>query len=360
MDSAAYRDFKTSRGFTYHYFFSPPTDANRITLLFCHGFPSSSYDWRRQVAFFKEKGYGLVVPDLLGYGGTDRPTTAESYRMSVMAQDLVEILDHEKVTDIVAIGHDWQVGSPLVSRLAYHHQERFVAFGTLASAYMPPDPNSDYKKLAASTEEVFGCNLIGYWEYFASDDAPKLVEEHIDSFHSLIFPSDPLFWKDHFASNEKTREWIASNRVEGRPSYLSEEELKQHQENLLKGGLVGPCCWYKAMVDDHTPGEERSMEIDPDKLIVHKPVFYGAALQDYICLADFGKAAAQRFCPNARIVDFETDHWIMMAAPDKLNTELLDWLESDVEGFADQARKGVVQQVLEWLTGYYQRLRLFS
>ncbi|OWP03471.1 hypothetical protein B2J93_7489 [Marssonina coronariae] len=38
-----------------------------------YGFPGSSYDWRHQTFCFKQKGYGIVVPDLLGYRVTSKP-----------------------------------------------------------------------------------------------------------------------------------------------------------------------------------------------------------------------------------------------------------------------------------------------
>ena len=62
MESSAYKDVETSRGLKYHYYYSPPADG-KPTLLFCHGFPSTSYDWHYQVFYFKKEGYGLIVPE---------------------------------------------------------------------------------------------------------------------------------------------------------------------------------------------------------------------------------------------------------------------------------------------------------
>lgn len=105
-DSSNYKDFTTSRGIKYHYYFVPSQDG-KPTLLLSHGFPSSSYDWHKQVEFFESLGYGLVVPDQLGYGGTDKPLDVHAYKQSLITKDLVEILDYEQLADVVAIGHDW-------------------------------------------------------------------------------------------------------------------------------------------------------------------------------------------------------------------------------------------------------------
>ncbi|EJD08118.1 alpha/beta-hydrolase [Fomitiporia mediterranea MF3/22] len=221
IEPTAYKDFKVSRGFTYRYYLAAPRDTDKPFILLCHGFPSTSYDWHRQVVFFSEEGYGLIVPDMLGYGGSDKPTTTESYKMNAMAQDLIDILEHESARDVIAVGHDW--GSVVVSRLAYLYQERFLAFGFLAVTYMPPDPTFSYKKVSEELEKTFGYNLFGYWEFFSSNGAPKIIEEHFDSFYSIAFPHDPTLWKDRLAPTGQVNKWLTSNRIEKRLAYITEE-----------------------------------------------------------------------------------------------------------------------------------------
>ena len=106
MNNVHYKDVTTARGLVYHYHYAPARE-RQVTLLFVHGFPSTSRDWRHQVIYFQAQGYGVVVPDLLGYGGTDKPTDPELYIESLMTQDLVDILDAVGVDKAIAIGHDW-------------------------------------------------------------------------------------------------------------------------------------------------------------------------------------------------------------------------------------------------------------
>lgn len=111
MDPALYKDIQVKRGYTYHYYHTLPTDADKPTLLFIHGFPSTSYDWRRQAAHFANAGYGVLVPDMLGYGGSSKPTHPADYRNALVAKDVVEIVDAERLTNVVAVGHDWYARS---------------------------------------------------------------------------------------------------------------------------------------------------------------------------------------------------------------------------------------------------------
>ena len=119
MDASKYKDLVVRRGHTYHYY-TTPAAPGKPTLLFIHGFPSSSFDWSRQVAYFEPKGYGLIVPDCLGYGGTSKPTDYHEFRWKLLADDLIDIVDAEKPEVVIGIAHDWCVlrrRSPLTRRL---------------------------------------------------------------------------------------------------------------------------------------------------------------------------------------------------------------------------------------------------
>ena len=55
MDPTGFKDVKVKRGYTYRYY-SSLASSGKPTLFFIHGFPSGSFDWARQVAYFKPKG----------------------------------------------------------------------------------------------------------------------------------------------------------------------------------------------------------------------------------------------------------------------------------------------------------------
>lgn len=107
MDSTYYRDVTTGRGLKYSVYYAKGTDPTKPTLLFLHGYPYSSYGWRHQVAFFQPLGYGIIVPDMLGYGGTDKPIDPELYAGTLIAKDILDILEIEPGTRVVVLGHDW-------------------------------------------------------------------------------------------------------------------------------------------------------------------------------------------------------------------------------------------------------------
>lgn len=54
-----------------------------------------------------KKGYGVVLPELLGYGATDKPRNIEAYAFKPMAASLAAILDAAGVDKAIVVGHDF-------------------------------------------------------------------------------------------------------------------------------------------------------------------------------------------------------------------------------------------------------------
>jgi soluble epoxide hydrolase / lipid-phosphate phosphatase len=97
--------FSVSRGYEYSFVYSPPRNENPW-LLFLHGFPSTAYDWRHQLPFFIRLGYGVVAPDLLGYGQSSKPLELEAYKARDMSVDIIEILNSKNISKVIGIAHD--------------------------------------------------------------------------------------------------------------------------------------------------------------------------------------------------------------------------------------------------------------
>ena len=103
-------------GRTYSHVHIPPT-CNKPYILFLHGFPGTSYLWRHQTAHFSKRGYGIVVPDLLGYRGSDKPAELEEYRLKKMAEDVMSLLEALGVGKCFAVAHDWLFSFVLLSQM---------------------------------------------------------------------------------------------------------------------------------------------------------------------------------------------------------------------------------------------------
>src|SRR5678816_722128 len=75
-------------------------------VILLHGFPYLWYMWRRQIGALTEAGFRVVVPDLRGFGQTDRPDSIEAYDMSQAVGDMVGLMAALGETSAVIVGHD--------------------------------------------------------------------------------------------------------------------------------------------------------------------------------------------------------------------------------------------------------------
>lgn len=94
-------------GTKYSYIHIPAADSDKPTFLLLHGFPSTRYDWRHVVPLLKEHDYGVLAPDLLGYGDSDKPTDVEAYSLKRMTDHIVELIAIEGLEQVIGVGHDW-------------------------------------------------------------------------------------------------------------------------------------------------------------------------------------------------------------------------------------------------------------
>src|SRR5438046_7934253 len=85
-------------------------------ILFLHGVPGSSYVWRNVIPHLATLGC-CIAPDLMGFGGSDKPTINYSIKDHIIyLSKFIEFLGLEK---IVIVMHGW--GSILGFDYAMRH-----------------------------------------------------------------------------------------------------------------------------------------------------------------------------------------------------------------------------------------------
>jgi pimeloyl-ACP methyl ester carboxylesterase len=72
-----------------------------------HGFPDSGRLWRNQVPALAEAGLRVIVPDLRGYGGSDKPEAVEAYAMNLLVADVLAVMGDAGAARAHVVGHDW-------------------------------------------------------------------------------------------------------------------------------------------------------------------------------------------------------------------------------------------------------------
>jgi pimeloyl-ACP methyl ester carboxylesterase len=81
-----------------------------------HGFPDSGRLWRHQVPALAAAGFRVIVPDLRGYGRSDKPVGVDAYSVPLLAGDVLAVLADLGIGKAHVVGHDW--GAALAWALA--------------------------------------------------------------------------------------------------------------------------------------------------------------------------------------------------------------------------------------------------
>ena len=97
-----------------------PADGEPVVLL--HGFPQTSWSWRGVWPVLADAGVRVVAPDLRGYSPDARPERVEDYRLPLLVDDVVAVLDHLGASTAHVVGHDW--GAAIAWHLAARRPDR--------------------------------------------------------------------------------------------------------------------------------------------------------------------------------------------------------------------------------------------
>ena len=127
-------DLKGYAGMRIHYVDEGPANAAK-TFLCLHGQPSWSYLYRRMIPVFAGAGHRVVVPDLLGFGRSDKPVDDARYTFMFHREMLKNFVERLDLRNVVLVVQDW--GGILGLTLPPDMPERFsgllimnTAFGT--------------------------------------------------------------------------------------------------------------------------------------------------------------------------------------------------------------------------------------
>lgn len=202
MDGFEKKTLKTSRGYTYTYYTSSG-DSSLPALVFHHGWPDHAAMWAGVAGNLKSSKHPIIIPDLLGYDGTDKPTDVNAYVWSGMTADVIEIVDAEQHEKVISIGHDW--GSSAASRLYNYYPDRVVGLVNLNVAYTPPNREPfNLDQVNAMTEKIFGYPIFAYWGVSAADDGAQLYNDNVEKLYPVLHGTDTM--KTYFTVPNAMRE----------------------------------------------------------------------------------------------------------------------------------------------------------
>lgn len=190
-----------------------PRDGSTVVLV--HGEPTWSFLYRTMIGPLTDAGLRVVVPDLIGFGRSDKPAAVADHsyaRHVAWTWGLVEALELDRMT---WVGQDW--GGLIGLRLLAAHPERFACF-VAANTALPsgdqqlPEVWHAFRRTVNSAPDLDIARLVqAGTQHRLSDaeraayDAPFPDEAHKAGPRAMpeLVPHHP----DHPAAEDNRRAW---------------------------------------------------------------------------------------------------------------------------------------------------------
>jgi pimeloyl-ACP methyl ester carboxylesterase len=123
-------------GYRVHYYTMGPADGTAAVLV--HGLGGRSEDWDKLAPYLAQAGYRVYLPDLPGYGESDKPASF-SYSVTDESKIVVGFLDQLGLQQVDLGG--WSMGGWIVQLVAANHPDRVRRLMLFDSAglYVKPE-----------------------------------------------------------------------------------------------------------------------------------------------------------------------------------------------------------------------------
>jgi len=313
--------FQVVNGKNYHYVHGTPTGSVKGTILCIHGFPDLWYGYRYMIPFLLEKGFRVIVPDMLGYGQTDAPRVPpadiSAYSGKNHAADMVELLKILNVPKVILFGHDW--GGAVTARIYLYNSEIVSHIANVCTPFIPPIREYiPIRELVATRIPSFKYQIAFQDPQTEKDtEAPGKIRQFLKGLHRGRGDDRSGFMVD--------KDIVESVGDLERSKFMTEEDLDYFTKEYERNGFHGPLNWYKT--GKVNCGDEKDLPFEG----VQVPYLFIGAKYD-VALPPAMAESQVHFIPQltTRIVD--TAHWAMVEDPEAVIEHMSEWLDSVVLG----------------------------
>jgi len=336
-----------------HYLQAGAGAPGRTPVVFVHGFPQTSHQWRHQLAAVSEAGHACFAPDNRGFGKSDKPLTRVS--RSLLGDDVIRFLDAVGIDRCVLVGHDW--GGIIAFKAAIDHPERFTGLAlldTLCTTWSPAGVHGYWFKAEGLAEEFFPRHHRAFIEVlFAGRDSADLGSRPLNPWtaippgarprpawidgealdHYIAAFSDPASWH---AAIQYYRYALPFHRVDADPGAAHGERYTLLSESEVASMWLHPDGLeqhpgYRGHFYDYGP-EDRHKRFAPPTIWLYGGYLGGAIEQGRTETPSGTPFFDQfpRYFPDLRSRSVGAGHFLGEEAPEYVNECLLAFFAGTV------------------------------
>ncbi|WP_417439706.1 alpha/beta hydrolase [Idiomarina abyssalis] len=162
-----------------------PAEKGQSTVLLLHGKNFAADYWEETANYLHEKGYGVLMPDQIGFGKSSKPAHYQ-FSFEALANNTKALLKSEGIEQVIVMGHS--MGGMLATRYALNHSssvEKLVLVNPVGlEDYLRyveyKDPAFFYENEKGKTiDQIRAYQRKNYYDGKWSEDYEELIEIHV-------------------------------------------------------------------------------------------------------------------------------------------------------------------------------------
>jgi pimeloyl-ACP methyl ester carboxylesterase len=265
---------------------------NGTPVILLHGFPEFHYGWRKQIPALVEAGFHVIVPDQRGYNLSDKPKGVSSYKLDILAKDIIGLLDHFGIEKARVVGHDW--GAVVAWTLALENPSRLEKLAILNV----PHPD-------VMTRFIL-----------------KNPEQRKKSWYVFFFQIP--FFVEWVLSRSDYRNMARMLVGSGRKSTFSRSDIEEYRKAWAQpGALTAMLNWYRSIFRNSIKHVFRG-QVPARRVKVPTLILWG---RNDVALSHEMVQPSLDLCNMGRSVMFEkATHWVQHDEAEAVNKHLIEFL----------------------------------
>lgn len=147
-----------------------------------HGNTTWSYLYRKMIPPLVRAGYRCFVPDLMGFGLSDKPENESAYSLQRHVLQMTQLIGQLGLRGLTVVGQDW--GGPITLRYAIEHKENIRAL-TLLNTFIERFPANVSERRQRG---IITCPLPpGFTFLFKGGAYSSLLVRRLDFFRKFVW-----------------------------------------------------------------------------------------------------------------------------------------------------------------------------
>lgn len=170
--------FATVDGMRLHYL----DEGQGSPIWLMHGNTTWSYLYRKMIPPLVRAGYRCFVPDLMGFGLSDKPEDENAYSLQRHVLQMTQLIEHIGLHGLTVVGQDW--GGPITLRYAIEHKDNIRAL-VLLNTFVERFPRSERER---RKRDIITCPLPpGFTLLFKGGAYSSFLVRHLDFFRKFVW-----------------------------------------------------------------------------------------------------------------------------------------------------------------------------